>query len=98
VNCGLGILAQTLFFSEAEGRKKADCPPLSLFVLSNLTYVIYQKDRLFGKPDGPRQKSSVFSKREKLGSGSPGGKGVCVCVCACVRVCVCVSECERVCV
>lgn len=36
-----------------------------LFVLSNLIYVIYQTDRLFGKPDGPRLKSSVFPTREK---------------------------------
>lgn len=87
---------------------RADCSPLSLFVLSNLTYVIYQKDRLFGKPDGPRQKSSGFSKREKLGSGSPGGKAMCVfvvCVYVCVRArvhaCVCfslsVSLCECMC-
>lgn len=37
-----------------------------LFVLSNLIYVIYQIDRLFGKPDGPRLKSSVFPTCEKL--------------------------------
>lgn len=64
-----------------EGETAHCSTPLS--VLSNLTYVIYQKDRLFGKPDGPRQKSSGFSKREKLGSGGPGGKA-CVCTCVCV--------------
>lgn len=68
-----------LFFSEAEGRKKADCPPLSLFVLSNLTYVIYQVDRLFGNQMDPGKKSSGFSKCEKLGSGGLGGKALCVC-------------------
>lgn len=36
-----------------------------LFVLSNLIYVIYQTDRLFGKPDGPGLKSSVFPTCEK---------------------------------
>lgn len=82
VSRDVGFLSP-ISFSETEGREKADCPPLSLFVLSNLTYVICQTDRLFGKPDGPRQKSSGFSKCEKLGSGGPGGK-VCVCVCVCV--------------
>ena len=74
-----------LFFSQRLKEGKKHCPPFSLFVLSNLTYVIYQKDRLFGKPDGPRQKSSGFSKHEKLGSGGPGGKAYeCVCVCVCL--------------
>lgn len=51
-----------LFAKRLKGREEKNY----LFVLSNLIYVIYQTDRLFGKPDGPRLKSSVFPTCEKL--------------------------------
>lgn len=51
-----------LFAKRLKGGEKKNY----LFVLSNLIYVIYQIDRLFGKPDGPRLKSSVFPTCEKL--------------------------------
>lgn len=42
------------------GEKKKNTTNNYLFVLSNLIYAIHQIDRLFGKPDGSRLKSSVF--------------------------------------
>lgn len=60
--CFLFLFAKRLKGSEEKKKTTNNY----LFVLSNLIYVIHQIDRLFGKPDGSRLKSSVFPVCGKL--------------------------------